>query len=354
MDSNNILIIDNTKISMIEPSLRKFVASISILETYITLVSEKTLGKFNKSRDELTLEDLGYIYNTTTKNNKGLHGFSWELSIYNAIKFNDNHIQDLINTSINMLTGETSYERVKAILWGGEKKEINPENIKNILSDEDLIWTERGPLPFKQYIDMIYLAFNRSEFRKKLPQGLSGVWRADLFVKKTNSNMWFAVTVKFNRSDVKKFNGLSIGVHFEDFDKPARIERRLNPYMANKGFVYCEILFKFNLGEYFSYMFRIFKDIFENINAEIKNTHSLIFDTNEKKFFFKYFYDRKDIECSKIIKILKADFEDDTKLFKGNEILLSTEEQGTSLINCISDSVENENKIVLLPVGCYF
>lgn len=226
-----------------------------ILEAYLSKVSPEYFESLNISnRSEVTLEQLGLLYKTHLYNNSGLNGVCWEYAVFNSIYYNDQYIQWLMNVSINYLTGKVGLEHINAILRGGEKLDLHLENIKSCLKEIDTIWTPYGEYNFKNYIDLIYNSFRLKKDRKQLPKSIKNIWKADLFVKKESENQWLAVTVKWNKNELKYCSGLSIGVCFEPivylnktyYNNPS-LEKN-NDNITN--FVRCCIPYKYNYGEY--------------------------------------------------------------------------------------------------------
>lgn len=334
------------------PYDQKIMSLIGILEGYLSKVTKKHFRYINsKSLQTITLSELGILYKNSFANNTGMNGVCWEHAIFYYIDYNETYAQNLINKAINCLSKETTFERINAILWGGEKPTISLENIKSNIKDGETIWTPSKEYDFKEHIDLIYNSFNSKTLKNTLPQHINGIWKADLFVKKESSNTWYAVTVKWNGHDVKHYPGLSIGIYFEP--KISLIQEFNIIPLFNQNvisFVNCAIPFVYNLGEYYAYMFRLATNILSNINSNIKTTSYLHFPSNDEYFIFQYFYKNKDVPCIQIINHLKATYNYNINTCNQNEIIAATDRQITI---AKIDSVDYDEKnygIKIIPL----
>ncbi|WFD11324.1 hypothetical protein [Tepidibacter hydrothermalis] len=331
---------------------QKIISLIGILEGYLYKVSKKHFRNINSKKiEEVTLSELGLIYNNYFYKNTGMNGVCWEYAVFYAIYYNETYIQDLINMAINYLSGENTCERINAILWGAEKTTISLDNIKSSIKDDEMIWSPIKEYNFKDYIDLIKNSFYSKKLRDALPNNIKDIWKTDLFVKKESSNTWYAVTVKWNGHDVKYHEGLSIGIYFEFANSPKRTQ---NPYpitnIMNKNyFVYCSIPFIFNFGEYYTYIFRLVNNILSKINCNKSNSMASTFATGEEYNIFQYFYKNKDASCIQLIYYLKNYYSYYINTIESNEIILATDRKITCNPFINTTLGEKEKGIKIIP-----
>lgn len=341
---------DVNKITQVDPYSQKLISLISILEAHLNLVSKEYLELLGKSNfKDITLKDLGALYKTFFNINSGVNGVCWEYAVFNAILNNDIYIQDLINAAINYLSGEDDHYRLNAILWGGEKNNLSSDNIKNNLKDDETIWTPYKEIIFKDYVDIILKSFHDKNLRKTLPQYFAGIWRTDLFVKKENKNRWYAVTVKWNKYDMKQFPGLSIGIHFEHINS---LKGSVNPKLTKNNFVYCSIPFNLNFGEYYAYMFRFVETMLSEINTKKKNSLWIKFPTSEENGLFNDLYNLREVPCCIVIQFLKDKYNCYTNTFKQSEMILATDRYINFSPNEINE-LKHPNPILIVPNHLY-
>jgi hypothetical protein len=342
---------DINKIIQVDPYSQKLISLISILEAYLNLISKEYLQLLGKSDlKDITLKDLGILYKTFFSINNGVNGVCWEYTVFNAIYNNDTYIQDLLNVAINYLSGENNFYRLNAILWGGEKSNLSSDNIKNNLKDDETIWTPNKEIIFKDYVDIILRSFHDKDLRKNLPLYFEGIWKTDLFVKKENSNRWYAVTVKWNKYEVKQFPGLSIGIHFKHMSS---VKDSVNPKLTKNNFVYCSIPFDLNLGEHYAYMFRFVDTMLSEINLKKKNTLWLKFPSIEENALFNNLYELRKIPCYNIIQFLKSQYNSYTNTFEQPEMILATDRYINFSSNEIGE-LKQSNSILITPNQIHF
>lgn len=314
------------KIIRAEGYEQKILALIGILEGYLSKVSKKHFRYINsKSTDSVTLSELGILYKNFFSTNTGINGVCWEYVVFNDIYYNDTYIQDLINEAINYLTGQKTFERINAILWGGEKSYISLENIYDIIPDEETIWTPYKQYNFKDYLTNIQNAFRSPQQRAMLPSYIDGIWKADLFVKKEDSTSWHAVTVKWNCNEIKYYNGLSIGIYFQN---PTVVRNLINPEPIRENgkctAVYCAIPFAYNMGEYYTYMFRLVENLLSVINSDKRGTLPLKFATSEEYGIFEDLYENRNVPCIDIIDYFKRKYHDYTHTREVDETIITS------------------------------
>lgn len=88
------------------------------------------------------------------------------------------------------------------------------ESVREALTDESrLLYGGRGrPVKLKRHIDQVASAFSRPGARLALPQSISGLWKADLFVGNADEDGWVGTNIKVNAADLRAVPGLRIGI----------------------------------------------------------------------------------------------------------------------------------------------
>jgi hypothetical protein len=82
------------------------------------------------------------------------------------------------------------------------------------LTDDSVLHagSQGRPVKLKRHIDSVASAFRRDEARLALPQSISGLWKADLFVGFSDSDRWIGTSVKINPNHLEGARGLRIGI----------------------------------------------------------------------------------------------------------------------------------------------
>lgn len=280
----------------------------------------------SSSLDELTLSELGIAYKNWICENKGKHGVCWEYYIYHAIKHGDEFIQEMINESINLVAGCAGYDDIDVLLWGGEKRSINTENIRSIVNKEDVIWTNQKVLNFHKYIEIIHKAFNDKNIRKQLPKFANDIWKTDLFVKKRKDNVWFAVSVKWNKKEIKSYCGINIGIVFNNCSIQGN---NSNPevYMKNGILNMIVINIYHFIAQYFLEVMRFANNVLLNINVKSSQSNVINFPTIQEINMFKFLKNNRHYKCYDIINYLEETLKMKNKKVITDEIIAKTGER---------------------------
>lgn len=161
--------------------------------------------------DKLKLFMLPRIYRAGS----GDCGICFEYAVHDAILRKDPIVIEKVHDSL------TRYCRVPgndtaSILFGAEKTGALQiiGNAKYLLTDESRVLTgaQAQPPKLKQYIQDLTKAFRQSNYRERLPNSISGLWKADLFLGNKDSDRWVGTSVKINPTQLEGAPGLRIGI----------------------------------------------------------------------------------------------------------------------------------------------
>ena len=168
------------------------------------------------------IDDVGGINNIKLRQlarnyrpGDGDTGICFEYAIHNAIINLDPIILDRIETALNKFC-HINGNSIKSILFGIEKeKEGSLQIIKtakeNLTPESILMSGSKGrPVKLLNHIDAVASAFRKKIEREALPTSINGLWKADLFVGK--SEQWVGTTVKINSKDLEAARGLRLGI----------------------------------------------------------------------------------------------------------------------------------------------
>lgn len=103
-----------------------------------------------------------------------------------------------------------------SILFAAEKAGVNRliDTSTDLLTSDSLLMVGQAgrPVRLKRYLSRIAENFRKRKNPPKLPQSISGLWKADLFLGKHDSDRWVGTTVKINASQLEPARGLRIGI----------------------------------------------------------------------------------------------------------------------------------------------
>jgi hypothetical protein len=160
--------------------------------------------------EKITLEQLARIYQEGT----GDFGICFEYALHDSIRARHASIYPIVEEVLH------SFCKIKgspeSILFGIEKNgTLNlVETAQNSLTNEARVLGGRvGKPPFlKHRVATLERAFRSVKHRDRLPQSISGLWQADLFLGSPTTEQWVGTTLKVNREDLKAAPGLRVGI----------------------------------------------------------------------------------------------------------------------------------------------
>ena len=186
--------------------------------------------------DKITLEDLAREYRA----GDGDCGICFEYAVHDAVRRNDpmviDRIQDVLGVHCK-ITGGTP----ESILFGAEKAGSQQliETAKELLTSESVLLSGyRGrPVKLKAHIESAARRRKAGVGVSSLPQSISGLWKADLFLGKPASDKWVGTTVKINETQLEGGKGLRVGI------VPARDGKDLPRRDDHRNLIVCPLAY---------------------------------------------------------------------------------------------------------------
>ncbi|MFJ4256540.1 hypothetical protein ACIP01_06230 [Pseudomonas monteilii] len=159
----------------------------------------------------LKLRQLPRVY----RQGDGDCGICFEYAVHDAIASGHQLILDRIDTALS------AHCRIKggdpsSILFGAEKTgavQLIQTARDTLTNDSRLLSGSKGqPVKLKKHIDAVASAFRRRTERENLPESISGLWKADLFVGRPEPDQWVGTTVKINPRHLEGAKGLRLAI----------------------------------------------------------------------------------------------------------------------------------------------
>ena len=176
--------------------------------------------------ENITLWDLAREF----LQNDGHSGVCFEYAVHDAVRRADplvmEPVEDVLTRLCNIDGDQTS-----SILFGAEKAGSLRlvETAKEVLTpDSVLLYGGQGrPVLLRQHIDEVATAF-RTRGSTKLPRSIAELWKADLFLGRTDTDRWVGTSVKINADRLEGARGLRVGIvpAKRNSDAPYLDERR--------------------------------------------------------------------------------------------------------------------------------
>jgi len=200
----------------------------------------------------ITLEQLARTY----QEGSGDYGICFEYALHDSIRARHVSIYPTIEEVLHSFCNIKG--TAESILFGLEKDgRLNVvQTAANSLTPEARVLVGKpGKPPYlKQRIGILKRAFHSVKHRDRLPQSISGLWQADLFVGSPSSEQWIGTTLKVNREDLKAAPGLRLGVFPSNTKEgPARA--------ADKNLILCPLPYRSEFMILFSASFQIAKQL---------------------------------------------------------------------------------------------
>jgi len=141
-------------------------------------------------------------------------GICFEYAAHDAIRRQEQRVVERVNEAL--IRCNVPGQDVGSILFGAEKQ--GSQQLINtaaaLLTEESrLLSGYRGqPVKLRRHLSAAAAAFRKKGVSTNLPQSISGLWRADLFLGSRLADRWVGTTVKINRADLKGGPGLRVAV----------------------------------------------------------------------------------------------------------------------------------------------
>lgn len=233
--------------------------------------------------DKISLLMLSRLY----REGDGDCGICFEYAVHDAIINSNPSVLDRIDTAL------TRFCKIKngdptSILFGAEKNGAMQliDSIQEHLTDKSILLpgTKGKPVKLKKHIQGVINAFRKPSEREKLPSGINGLWKADLFVGKAEPDKWIGTTVKINRSQLEAAKGLRMAI------VPAKQGKKDSVYVDDlKNLVICPLPYDHEFTEIF-YRAWILVKAFLNSGAKMPAESHLALGAD--RFVCSYLVDR--------------------------------------------------------------
>lgn len=252
-----------TQIGKVDSMERALYAVIPpILQGILYSLKRDMMDSFNLKYDEITLVQLARLY----REGDGDYGICFEYAVHNAIVNNQFSVLDRIDTALSKFC-KIKNGAPTSILFGAEKNGAIQliDSVNEHLTDESALLTgDRGrSIKLKRHIQGVVNAFRRPTEREKLPSSINGLWKADLFVGKTEPDKWVGTTVKVNPSQLEAAKGLRLAIVPSKQGKSDKIYKH-----ETKNLIVCPLLYDQDFMEIFLEGWNIVKK-FLNADARL-------------------------------------------------------------------------------------
>ena len=281
--------------------------------------------------DKILLRELARNYRA----GDGDCGICFEYAVHSAIRNNNPLVIERIQSALSMCGIEG--KNTTSILLGFEKSKVLQINneLLNVLTENSILLS--GPhgkkIKIKKYLEEMQKSFRFRNVRNSLPVSLSGVWKADLFIGNTDTDMWVAASVKINHLALRPERGLAIGIVSSrwDQDRPCRIQNSM---------IVCPLLYENNFMQFFYSAWRTVSYFIKN---DAKIPHEKYLNGIEELQVARYLEQKRDVPVLELV-------DDDLKRLAHPSLLLAESRRivTTDMNNNFFDK-EDTNSTIIVP-----
>ncbi|MFF5496300.1 MULTISPECIES: hypothetical protein [Streptomyces] len=141
-------------------------------------------------------------------------GICFEYAAHDAVSRGEERVLERVFDALKQC--KVPGGEVRSILFGVEKagsQQLIDTAGELLTNDSALLSGSRGrPVKLKRHLNAAAAAFRKKGVGEHLPQSISGLWRADLFLGCSTSDYWVGTTVKINPSGLRGDKGLRVGI----------------------------------------------------------------------------------------------------------------------------------------------
>lgn len=281
-------------------------------------------------RDGIKLEVLTRLYVP----GDGDCGICFEYAVHDAMRRDDPHVLERVGHALGMCNVPGA--ELGSILFGAEKAGSQQliETAKEALTEDSLLmYGQRGrPARLRRQIDLMAQAFRSRHRTDILPDSISGLWKADLFLGHTDTDKWVGTSVKINPAHLEPAKGLRVGV------VPVKAGKSDAPFKdEQKNLVVCPLLHDGSFMEVFYSGWRIVQQF---IDARGKMPKEVALPRPPEREVARALYDRRGFPVVEVIDALRP---------LAQPHLIDTEARDAELI--LTRGSEVETQAVLAPIG---
>ena len=181
-----------------------------ILTGILNGLKHEVVRQFN-GLDNLPLRMLARVY----RPGDGDCGICFEYAVHDALNRKEPRVAERVAEALRFCN-VPGVSEPKSILFGAEKSGALQliDTAKTVLTDDSLLLQGGAGRRVKimKYLDDLDEAFRNPAARDELPASISGLWKADLIIGRTDTDKWVGATVKINPSQLQQARGLRLAI----------------------------------------------------------------------------------------------------------------------------------------------
>lgn len=225
-------------------------------------------------------------------------GICFEYAVHDAVSRGEPAVAERIYDALAEC--KVPGEDIGSILFGAEKAGSQQliDTAANLLTDESsLLSGSRGrPVKLKRHLNAAAAAFRKKGKGDDLPQSISGLWRADLFLGSPLAERWVGTTVKINPSGLQGDRGLRVGIVPTSQGKSDQIRRD-----ESRNLVICPLPYD---GSFVENFYLAWEVVTTFLDADAQIPKEVFLPRPAARTVARYLADRRDYPVVDVIEAL--------------------------------------------------
>jgi len=225
-------------------------------------------------------------------------GICFEYAAHDAIRRQEPRVVERVYDALAQCN--VPGQEVGSILFGAEKQGSQQliDTAGALLTEESrLLSGYRGqPVKLRRHLSAAAAAFRRKGVGTDLPQSISGLWRADLFLGSPDADRWVGTTVKINRAQLTGDRGLRVAV------VPASEGRSDAVYKdRQRNLVVCPLPYD---GSFVETFYKAWEVVAQFLNADAQVPKEVALSRPPARTVARYLADRREFEVVDVVEAL--------------------------------------------------
>ncbi|UKJ66000.1 hypothetical protein H1Q78_14375 [Cellulosimicrobium cellulans] len=264
-------------------------------------------------------------------------GICFEYAVHDAMRRNDpmvsERVADVLTKHCRIPGGELG-----SILFAVEKQGVNKlidTATESLTSQSKLMYGTRGhPVYLRRHLGDVAEAFRKRKNPPRLPQSISGLWKADLFLGKTDTDRWVGTTVKINARQLEPARGLRVGV------VPARHGASDLPFRdEQKNLIVCPLKHD---GDFMEIFYSGWQVVQQFIHADARVPREVSLPQAPLRQVARYLADRREFPVLEVVESLAQ--------LAQPQLLHTTERPASTVVTTKKDTAEVQTMVAPMPL----
>lgn len=261
-------------------------------------------------------------------------GICFEYAVHDAVRRGEHAVAERVGDALAIC--KVPGDDAASILFGAEKagsQQLIDTAAGLLTNHSSLLSGSRGrPVKLKRHLTSLAAAFRRRDAGAELPQSISGLWRADLFLGSAQTDYWVGTTVKINPSALQGDRGLRVGIVPACQGKSDRITKD-----DRRNLVICPLPYD---GSFIETFYLAWEVVVAFLNADAKVPKEVALPRPTARTVARYLADRRDYPVVDVIEALGP---------LSQPELLRTDEDQAGVVPAGGKSRDIETSAVLAP-----